>query len=85
MRKTRDVEINDELYVVHELRVGDMMKIMPRLADEKKAADATMDLMKLSVHSNGKPMAEALEDVGLSTYMELTKHVMEVNGLQGKG
>lgn len=84
MRNKKEVKIGGEKYEVHELRVGDIMKILPRLSKEDEAQDATLDLMKLCVYQDGKPMGDAIEDIGLSTYMKLTDPVMEVNGLLGK-
>lgn len=84
MRKSEEVKVNDEAFTVHELRVKDMLDIMPRMSDEDQLQEATMDLMKLSVYQDGMPMGDDIEEMGLSTYMGLTQHVMEINGLVGK-
>lgn len=84
MRKHKEVKVDGELFVVHELRIGDMIKILPQLSNDEKSAEATMELMKLCVHQGGTPMGEKIEDLGLSTFMTLSEHVMEVNGLSGK-
>lgn len=83
-RKTQQVVIGEQVYVVHELKVRDMMNIMPRLGDESQASEATLDLMKLCVHVGDQAIGDAIEDLGLSDYMALVDPVMEVNGLKGK-
>lgn len=85
MRRQEEVVVNGETYTIHEMRVADMMSIMPRMSDEDKVQGATVDLMKLCVYKDGQPMGDAFDEVGISTFMELTEHVMRVNGLSGKG
>lgn len=84
-RKSKEVEVNGENYLITELRVRDMMDLMPRFSDEAQAAEATLDLMKLCVSHGGKLLGDKVEDIGMSAYMALSEHVMEVNGLAGKG
>ena len=84
MRKEKEVTVGKEKFTLVEIKVRDMMSIMPRLGDEAQASEATMDLMKLCVFQDGHPLGDALEEMGLSTYMELVDPVMEVNGLKGK-
>lgn len=83
MRKQKEVEIDGEQFVVHELKVSDMLQIMPRLTKEDQAAEATLDLMKLCVYQDGGPLGDEIGELGLSAYMKLSEYVLEINGLAG--
>ena len=83
LRKKLPVTINDIEFEVHEVSVGFILPILPRLSstDHEVIQEAQLDLMKGCVYRNGQAIGEAVLELGLSTYMELIESVMDVNGL----
>lgn len=79
----KEVEIRGERFTVSEISIGKMLPIMPGLSGTtEEQQDAQMSLMKVCIEQKGKPMGEAVLELGLSVYMELIQYIMEVNGLQ---
>lgn len=84
--KSKVVTINGEEYEVREITVGKMLPILPRMNNEEEQQEAQLDLMRDCVYVNGKPVGDAVTELGISTYLKLAEVVMEVNGLsEGKG
>ena len=82
-RKSLEVTINDEKFVVNELSVGQMMPYLEKLGDSELAQQTQLELISETVTHNGEKI-DATE-LGVSTYMKLITEVMEVNGLdEGK-
>lgn len=80
----KSIEIDGDLYQVKEVTMGVMKHILPRLGKDN-AVDAHLDMMKACVFCDGRPLGDAVEDLGLTTYMKLMPVVMEVNGMnEGK-
>ena len=83
--KEKHVSVNDTRYIVRELTIGQMLPLMERLSGDD-AQKAQMEMVSLSVHDeNDSALRDRAELLGVSAYMELTKHVMEVNGLGDSG
>ena len=85
MLKEKRVEIGDEWYVVRELTIGQMLPLMEKLGGDE-SNKAQLEMVSLSVCDNeGQPLGEKTNSLGLSSYMELSKVVMEVNGMGEAG
>lgn len=85
LRKEKTVKIDGEEFTVREVSVGDVMPLMPKFGGEE-ANQATMELMKKCIYRNGQPVGDGVSEFGLSLYMKLADHVIEINGLgAGKG
>lgn len=84
MQKEKKVKVNGSEYLVREIRIGDMLPLLPRLSGDE-ANEAQLEIVKKCVLVNGQPIGDAAVDLGLSEYLELAAIVMEVNGLSGKG
>jgi len=78
--KTKSIEIEGTTFEVKELtpRV-----VLPLLSGEPD--QLAIEIAKLSVHVNGKPVGDQLLDMGFSTFNKLLTTVTEVNGLGESG
>ena len=85
MLKEKQFVVGDETYTVRELTIGQMMPLMERLQGDE-ATKAQMDMVALSVHDSSGPLSDRVSDLGFSAYMELSRYVMSVNGIDaGEG
>jgi len=77
------ITVNGVEFVVKEPTIGAMMPLLPRLSgeDDEDIQMAQMDLLKMCVYVDGKVLGEAIESVGVSTYLTLAEEVMELTGL----
>lgn len=84
MLKEETVEVNDTTYTVRELTIGQMLPLMGRMQgeDAEDQQKAQLDMVSACVHTaDGAPLGEAVINLGLSTYMMLTKAVLKINGM----
>ena len=85
MLKEKKVTVNGVDYTVRELTIGQMMPLMERLSGDD-SQKAQLELVSLSVHAaSGEALGDDVSGLGLSSYMELSKHVLDVNGLGDSG
>jgi hypothetical protein len=81
---SKKVKVNGIEFEVVEIRVGKILPILPRLNGDE-AEEAQLELMRECIYHGGEPIGHGVSELGISTYLELAKHVMEVNGLsEGK-
>jgi len=74
------VKIKGEEFAVTEIKMKDMMPIMPRLTgspEEQQAAQ--VEMMNISISVKGEPVD--VMQLGVQAYIKLSRAVMEVNGL----
>ena len=82
--ESKEVKIGDEKYTVKEISMGDMLPIMPRLqGSAEEQQNAQFDMMKKCIFLDNKAVGDALMQLGVRAYMQLTHAVLEVNGLDG--
>ena len=74
------VRLGETNFTVTEIKMADMLPIMPRLTTDPEAAQ--LDMMKACVMVDGKPIGDDVLQLGVKSYMKLTKAVMDVNGLK---
>lgn len=74
----KNIEVDGVSYTVREIKVGEMMPILPRLNSDDDAlqAQAQKDMVAACV----SPLND-IDELPFSTYMALTNVVLEVNGL----
>lgn len=84
MLKEKQVSVGEVLYTVRELTIGQMLPLMERLQGDD-STKAQMDIISLSVHINGEAIGDGVSELGFSAYMELSKHVMAINGMGAEG
>jgi len=77
----KEVTLAGQKFVVSEITIGLMLPILPRLQGAD-AQQAQLDMMKACIFIDDKPIGEDVMNIGLSTYLELAKEVMMVNGLE---
>ena len=85
MLKSKVVMIDDTKYEVREITIGEVMPILPRLNNEDEAQEAQMDIMKLCIVKDDKPMCEDVLNLGIASYLKLAEEVMLINGLSEVG
>jgi len=83
MLETKEVTVKSETYTVSEIRVGDMLPILPELQKGgEEAQDAQITMMKLCIHQKGKPIGDEVLNLSMAAYIKLSHEVMEINGLE---
>lgn len=81
MLKSKKIKIDKIEYVIKELTPRLLLPIMKG----ENSEDVGIEMAKLSVHVNKKPIGDALLDVGFSVFSKLVNTVNEVNGMsEGK-
>lgn len=80
--KTKQVIIDDVTYEIKEPTVGVLFPIMDLMEKDPKAFQ--IGLVKNCVNVNGAPIGEAVNALGLGTYIKLMQSVLEVSGLSGE-
>lgn len=80
MLDSKKVKVGDATFTVTEIKMADMLPIMPRLTTDPEAAQ--LDMMRACVMIDGKPIGDDVLQLGVKSYMKLTKAVMDVNGLR---
>ena len=81
--KSEELTIRGTDFTVRELSVRDMMPLMAQLESDPVAGQA--DLMRKSVHVDGKPLGDSYEDLPTSVMMKLIPVVLRVNSLGQEG
>lgn len=78
--KSESIELNGQKFTVKELtpRV-----VLPLLASEPD--QLAIEIAKLSVHIDSKPVGDDLLDMGFGTFNKLLTAVTEINGLGESG
>ena len=79
--KTKQVILESGTYEVKEPTVGVLFPILNLM--EKSPQDFQMALVKKCIYTNGQPIGEAVNSLGLTDYMALMAAVLEVTGLGG--
>ena len=87
MLKTITAEIEGLQITLREAPVGKMMPLFTALQDPEQATLAQMKIMAECVlGKDGNPVGMGyIEAMGLTEYMALVPHVLEVNGLKDMG
>jgi hypothetical protein len=68
-------------YEIHEPTVGVMMPLMSIMNED--SSKFQLELAKACIYKNGKPIGDALLDMGMKDYMKLILEVMAISGLSG--
>ena len=79
--KTATLVINEVEYTVQEPTVGILFPIMDLMETDPKQFQ--MELVKRSIHVNGAPIGDNVNNLGLSSYVQLMQKVLELAGLGG--
>jgi hypothetical protein len=77
--KTKLVTIDEVSYEIKEPTVGVLFPIMDLMEKDPKAFQ--IGLVKNCVYVNGAVLGEAVNDLGLGTYIKLMQTVLDVSGL----
>ena len=83
--QVKTIEINDEQFEVREIKIGEVLPILPRLEDPDQQQEAQLDIMRLCIAKDGLAMGEDVLDLGMHTYLQLAEEVMQINGLTKVG
>jgi len=78
--KTKKVEIDGVAFEVKELTPRVVLPLM-----EGEPDNLAIEIAKLSVHVNGKPIGEPILDMGFGAFNKLINAVTEINGLGDQG
>jgi hypothetical protein len=66
-------------YQLAKIKVGQMLPLLPRFADEQ--AEVQREMVAACVHLNGEPLGlERVDDLNWGSYQELSVAVLEFNG-----
>lgn len=84
MLNEKKVKIGNVDYVVRELTIGQMMPLMEKLSGDE-SSKAQLEMVSLAVCVNGEALGDSVDALGFKAYIELSKHVMEVNGMGDSG
>ena len=85
MLKEKSVNVGGTDYLVRELTIGQMLPLMEQLSGDE-SNKAQLKMVSLSVcDAGGVQLGDKTSELGLSAYMELSKHVMDVNGMGEAG
>jgi hypothetical protein len=84
MLNEKTVNVSGVDYTIRELTIGQMLPLMEKLQGED-STKAQMEIVSLSVCVDGNPIGDEAANLGFSTYMGLSKHVMAINGMGDEG
>lgn len=81
--KSKEVDLDGDVFVVAEIAVGQMMPLMSKLnsEDEVEAQEAQLDMMRVCILVDGEPIGDRLDELGISAYLKLAEDVMAINGM----
>jgi len=83
MLETKKVTAGSNDYVVTEMKMGDMLPILPRLSgDPETAQNAQVDMLKLCILVDGKQIGDGVLELSVKSYLILIVEVMAINGMQ---
>jgi len=68
-------------YEIHEPTVGVMMPLMDMMNEEPSKFQ--LELAKSCIYKDGKPIGDALLEMGMADYMKLILEVMAISGMSG--
>ena len=79
MLNSKEIEYRGEVFEIRELTMRQMAPLLPRLTGDE-AMQAQMEMLTLAVYKDGKPMGDAVLDLGASAFTELSAAMMDVGG-----
>lgn len=76
---SQTVTVKGTAFEIRELSVGDLLPLIRKLSDDPDAAQ--LEIMRKSIHMNGKPLGEDFDRLPASALMKLMNPVMQINAL----
>lgn len=77
--KSLQIKVDDITYDITELSMREVLPVM----ESVEANQLSIELTKLAVKVKGKPLGDAVLDLGFSTYSKLSEAVNTVHGFGG--
>lgn len=81
--KSKRVEIDGKSFDFKEPTIAAMLPILPLFSSPDTRGDAQLDLLKVTVFSEGEPLGDQVGELGWSLFMKMIPHALEVCGMQG--